>query len=115
MNHLVQNHFSAAEILSTAFRAEPMATPITAKTTTAILNQPRTGSPDTETAAQLLERERDPLIHDWFALVQKTRRPDRHSNELRRSHCAFAAVARGCDCPAAPGLLDQSCYLHRCR
>jgi hypothetical protein len=46
-----------------------MANPITATTTTAILNQPRTGSPDTETAAQLLER--DPLIHDWFALVQK--------------------------------------------
>jgi len=48
-----------------------MANPITATTTTAILNQPRTGSPDTETAAQLLERERDPLTHDWFALVQK--------------------------------------------
>jgi hypothetical protein len=48
-----------------------MANPITATTTTAILNEPRTGSPDTETAAQLLERERGPLIHDWFALVQK--------------------------------------------
>lgn len=48
-----------------------MPNPITTTTTTAILNQPRAGSPGTETAAQLLERERDPLIHDWFALVQK--------------------------------------------
>ncbi len=48
-----------------------MASPITATTTTRDSESTADGSPDAETAAQLLERERDPLIHDWFALVQK--------------------------------------------
>jgi RsbT co-antagonist protein rsbRD N-terminal domain len=41
------------------------------KTTTAKSNNPRTHSQDTETVAQILERERDPLIHEWLGLVEK--------------------------------------------
>jgi hypothetical protein len=41
------------------------------KTTTAKSNSPRAHSPGTETAAQILERERDLLIHEWLALVEK--------------------------------------------
>jgi hypothetical protein len=41
------------------------------KTTTAKSNSPRAHSPGTETAAQILGRERDLLIHEWLALVEK--------------------------------------------
>jgi RsbT co-antagonist protein rsbRD N-terminal domain len=34
-------------------------------------NGQRTISASTETVAQVLEREQDPLIHDWLALVEK--------------------------------------------
>jgi c-di-GMP-related signal transduction protein len=42
-----------------------------AKTTTAISNRARAVSASTETVAEVLERERDPLIHEWLALVEK--------------------------------------------
>jgi hypothetical protein len=41
------------------------------KTTTAKSSRARAISADTETVAQILERERDALIHDWPALVEK--------------------------------------------
>ena len=41
------------------------------KTTTAKSSRARAISADTETVAQILERERDALIHDWLALVEK--------------------------------------------
>src|ERR1700722_3019828 len=41
------------------------------KTTTAKSNGAQTHSPGTETVARILERERDPLIHEWLALVEK--------------------------------------------
>jgi hypothetical protein len=34
-------------------------------------NAVRTPSANTETVAQILERERDPLIHEWLGLVEK--------------------------------------------
>ena len=34
-------------------------------------NGARTPSANTETVAQILERERDPLIHEWLGLVEK--------------------------------------------
>ena len=42
-----------------------------AKTTTAKSKRARAVSADTETVAQILERERNPLIQDWLALVEK--------------------------------------------
>jgi hypothetical protein len=41
------------------------------KTITAKSNGERTASASTETVAQILERERDPLIHERLALVEK--------------------------------------------
>ena len=41
------------------------------KTTTAKSSRARATSADTETVAQILWRERDALIHDWLALVEK--------------------------------------------
>jgi hypothetical protein len=41
------------------------------KTTTAKSSRARAISVDTETVAQILERERDPVIHDWLAPVEK--------------------------------------------
>jgi hypothetical protein len=41
------------------------------KTTTAKSNRGRAVSASTETVAQILARERDPLIHDWLALVER--------------------------------------------
>src|ERR1700720_4419505 len=34
-------------------------------------NSAQTASPGAETVAQILERERDPLIHEWLGLVEK--------------------------------------------
>ena len=34
-------------------------------------NGARTPSANAETVAQILERERDPLIHEWLGLVEK--------------------------------------------
>jgi hypothetical protein len=45
------------------------------KATTAKSNSPLAHSPGTETVAQILERERDPLIHEWLALVEKQEHP----------------------------------------
>jgi hypothetical protein len=42
-----------------------------AKATTAKSNGARTISANTESVARILERERDPLIHEWLALVEK--------------------------------------------
>jgi hypothetical protein len=42
-----------------------------AKATTAKSNGARTISASTESVAQVLERERDALIHNWLALVEK--------------------------------------------
>ena len=92
-----------------------MANPITATTTTRDSESTADGSPDAETAAQLLERERDPLIHDWFALVQK--QEDLTAIPMSYADCTahLPRLLAGCDCTAAPEVLDQSCYVHRCR
>ena len=41
------------------------------KVTTAKSNGAPTPSANTETVAEILERERDPLIHEWLGLVEK--------------------------------------------
>jgi hypothetical protein len=48
-----------------------MAKTMTSKTTTAKSNGARVLSATTESVAQVLERERDALIHEWLALVEK--------------------------------------------
>jgi len=42
-----------------------------AKTNTAKSNRAEAVSTDTESVAQILERERDPLIREWLALVER--------------------------------------------
>jgi hypothetical protein len=64
VNHLEQNHPPHDGILAAA-RGLIMAN------TTAKPNRAWTVSADTETLAQILGRECDPLMDDWFALVQK--------------------------------------------
>jgi len=44
---------------------------IVPKTSTAKSNRARAVSAGTESVAQILDRERDSLIHDWFALVEE--------------------------------------------
>jgi hypothetical protein len=44
---------------------------IVPKTTTAKSNRAPAVSAGTESVAQILERERDSLIHDWLALVEE--------------------------------------------
>jgi hypothetical protein len=65
MTHLVQNRCSQDEILSIGPGE------IVPKTTTAKSNRTRAVSVGTESVAQILERERGSLIHDWLALVEE--------------------------------------------
>lgn len=70
-------------------------------------------SAGTESVAQILERQRDPLIHEWLALVEK--QEDLMAIPLnyedRTGH--LSAVASRRDRPAPSRFLYESSYLHR--